>query len=46
MKPITRQLLSDVTLSMWTDVDVSAYVGSDAGSVAGVMLEIINVSIP
>ncbi len=44
MKPITRQLLSDVTLSMWTDVDVSAYVGSDAGSVAGVMLEIINTS--
>ena len=42
MKAITRTLIADVTLSTWTEVDVTSLVGGDAGDVAGVMLEIVN----
>jgi len=41
MKAVTPTNITPSTGS-WLDVDVSAYVGADAGSVAGVVLEIIN----
>ncbi|HLA88485.1 MAG TPA: hypothetical protein VJL10_10710, partial [Anaerolineales bacterium] len=44
MKYVTPVEITPASTSAWTDVDVTAYVGADAGSVAGVMLQIVNVS--
>ena len=41
-KFITPTDITHSTDATWTDVDVSAYVGSDAGNVAGVLLQIRN----
>lgn len=40
--PVDRVEVTPGTASAWTDVDVTSYVGSDAGSVAGVMLHVVN----
>lgn len=41
MKAVTPVEITPA-LTGWQDVDVSAYVGADAGSVVGVLLEIVN----
>lgn len=40
MTPVTRTSLTLGADGVWTDVDVTSYVGSDTGSVAGVILEV------
>lgn len=41
-KSITPTEISHATDTTWTDVDVTSHVGDDAGSVAGVILRIVN----
>ncbi len=40
MIPVTRTDVTPTTANAWVDVDVSSYVGSDAGNIAGVVLEV------
>ena len=44
MIPVTRTEITPGSASAWTDVDVTTQLGDDAGSVVGVMLEIVNTS--